>query len=327
MLRKVISIFTAAVVALSCLTSCKSSYQLKEYPAPLRIVATIFPQYDMARNILGDTPARAGLQLLIGNGVDMHSYQPTVRDIASISECDVFIYVGGESDSWVEDALTASETQPKYIVNLMDVLSDAALEEETVEGMEVHEEGEEEEGPEYDEHVWLSLRNAQVICEAIRDALKQADPDNSDLYDSNCADYCASLAELDGRYEEAVEQADLDTILVADRFPFRYLAEDYGLNYYAAFAGCSAETEASFDTITFLAGKVDELQLPCIITMEGSDGRIAATVADNTSFPQIPVLTMDSMQSVTMEDIQGGKTYLQIMEDNLEVLTQALTAR
>ena len=184
---------------------------------------------------------------------------------------------------------------------------------------------EHEEGPEYDEHVWLSLKNTQVICEAICGALSAADPANADAYAANTAAYTEQLAALDDEYADAAADAARDTVLFADRFPFRYLTDDYGLTYYAAFVGCSAETEASFETIRFLSEKVDELALPCILIIEGSDGSIAATVAENAAAEDVRILTMNSLQSVTAADLSAGVTYLSVMRDNLEVLREALS--
>ncbi|MBO4636156.1 MAG: zinc ABC transporter substrate-binding protein [Clostridiales bacterium] len=289
--------------------------------APLKIVTTIFPEYDYVRNILGDNPAGAEVSLLIDSGVDLHSFQPTVQDIAEISECDIFVYVGGESDGWVEDALEAAGTDNIIAVNLMEVLSDSIVEEELVEGMQCEEE---EEGPEYDEHVWLSLRNSVLICEAIRDAIVSKDPGNASVYENNCEAYTGELRSLDERYTEVTENGVRNVLIFADRFPFRYMFEDYGLDYYAAFVGCSAETEASFETVAFLSDKMDELGLPVIMTIENSDNRIANTVIDNLSSP-VQILSLDSMQSVTREDVDAGATYLGIMESNLEVLETALS--
>ncbi|HOG02314.1 MAG TPA: metal ABC transporter substrate-binding protein, partial [Clostridia bacterium] len=241
------------------------------------------------------------------------------------SGCDLFIYVGGESDAWVDDALKEAVNKNMIVLNLMDILGERAKAEETVEGMQAEEEeGEAGEEPEYDEHVWLSLRNASVFCDAIAGALATLDPGNAETYRANCEAYIEKLGALDAGYESAVQNAKLKTVLFADRFPFRYLADDYGLTYYAAFVGCSAETEASFETVVFLAGKADELGLPAVLVIENSDGKIAKAIASNISNPDIPILTMDSMQSVTSADAAGGKTYLGIMQGNLETLRRAL---
>ena len=277
--------------------------------------------------------------MLLDNGVDLHSYQPTAQDMIKISECDMFVYVGGESDEWVEDALKEAVNKDMVVVNLLEVLGDAVKAEEMVEGMQGedehehdhddedadhdHEHGDEEE-EEKDEHVWLSLRNASAVCEALEKSLERIDAANADTYKKTLGAYKEKLAGLDEEYKKAVGTGSTDTVLFGDRFPFRYLVDDYDLNYYAAFVGCSAETEASFETVTFLAGKVDELSLKCILTIENNNQKIAKTISDNTKDKNQTILTMDSMQSVTSKDVKDGASYLKIMEQNLEVLKEAL---
>ena len=188
-----------------------------------------------------------------------------------------------------------------------------------------HEEGEEHEHEEEkDEHVWLSLKNAEVLVNAISKSLQELDPDNKDTYATNAAAYIEKLSALDGEYQAAVDAATYKTVLFGDRFPFRYLVDDYGLSYYAAFVGCSAETEASFETVSFLAKKVDELKLPCVLTIEGAQHKISETIVQNTAEKNQKVLTMDSMQSTTSKDVANGTTYLSVMEKNLSVLKEAL---
>lgn len=295
----------------------------------LQVVATIFPEYDWVREILGEQADNVELTLLLENGVDMHSFQPTMSDILKVSTCDVFIYVGGESDAWVADALKGAGNPDRTAINLMEVLGDRAKEEEVVEGMQ-EEDGhdghdhEAQEELEYDEHVWLSLKNTQVFCDAISEAFQAADPENAKLYQENTTAYKGKLAALDREYQAAVDQSESKTLLFADRFPFRYLTDDYNLTYYAAFTGCSAETDASFETITFLAGKLDELKLPVVFVIENSDGKVAKAVAENTNTKDQKILTLNSMQSVTSDEINAGTTYLSIMKENLKTLKEAL---
>lgn len=303
----------------------------------LKVIATIFPQYDWVKNILGDNPAGLDVRLLLDNGVDLHSYQPSADDIIAISTCDLFIYVGGESDEWVEDVLEEAVNSKMKVINLMEQLGDLAKEEELKEGMQAedhdhedhdhedhdHEE-DEEEGPEYDEHVWLSLRNAKLFCTVIEAALESLDPANASAYKANLDSYAARLDLLDKEYSDVVSGSSFKTLLFGDRFPFRYLADDYGLDYYAAFIGCSAETEASFETIAFLVNKADSLGLKSVLTIEGSDQKIAKTIVANSKAKNQSILTMNSLQSVTASDVKGGISYLDIMEKNLEVLKQAL---
>lgn len=291
----------------------------------IHVVATIFPVYDWVRAVAGGDEA-VDITLLLDSGVDLHSYQPTAADIMKVATCDVFIYVGGESDGWVDGALRTADNPGRIVVNLMEALGDAVKEEETVEGMEAEDEKEDEEEAEYDEHVWLSLRNAGALTEAIAGALGEALPDKAETFAANAAAYIAQLDALDAAYAEAVEGAAYRTLLFGDRFPFRYLADDYGLSYYAAFSGCSAETEASFETIVFLAGKVDELQLPAVLTLEGADHRIAETIVAATRAKDAAVLAVDSMQGTTARDVADGAAYLGIMAANLDVIKQALAA-
>ena len=331
-MKKYISILFAAVMAVCCLSACgqnnpNTNTQAKDNnDKQVKVVTTIFPEYDWVKEIAGDEVSKMDLTILLDNGVDLHSYQPTADDIMKISDCDLFIYVGGESDAWVEDALKEAVNKDMKVINLLDVLGSSVKEEEVVEGMEAEEEEEDgaEEEPEYDEHVWLSLRNAKVLCRAIADNLAEIDTENADTYQENEKAYADKLDELDKKYQETVDSASQKTLLFGDRFPFRYMVDDYGLSYYAAFVGCSAETEASFETITFLAGKTDELGLKNIMTIEKSDQKIAKTIIENTKEKNQGILTLDSMQSTTSDDVKKGATYFSIMESNLSVLQEAL---
>lgn len=297
----------------------------------LHIVAAVFPLYDWTREIIGDDAQNTELTLLVDNGTDLHSYQPSASDLINISTCDVFLYVGGVSDSWIEDALKNITNPDMQVVNLMEVLGSSAVEEEIVAGMQhSHEEHDAEEhehdheNSAYDEHVWLSLNNAVLFVNHISKVLETADADHAEVYRNNASAYTGRLKVLEEAYRSTVEQATADTLLFCDRFPFRYLTEDYGLKYYAAFPGCSAETEASFATIAFLAEKLEELQLPAVITIEGSDNKIAETVIQNTATKNQRIVSLDSLQSVSRKDIENGITYLSVMEENLSVLKQVL---
>lgn len=324
---KKIRTVAAALLLAAVLSACGSPGAAGEPEGEtLQIVATIFPEYDWVLEILGDNPAGAEVTLLLDSGVDLHSYQPTAGDILKLSACDLFVYVGGESDAWAQDALQEASNPDMTVLNLLEILGEGAKEEELVEGMEAEADGDEEDGEdaEYDEHVWLSLKNASVFCAAITDALSALDSENASVYQSNLAAYREQLEALDGEYQDAVGQAASDTLLFADRFPFRYLVEDYGLRYYAAFSGCSAETEASFETVAFLAQKLDELSLTYVLTLEGSDQKIAETVVQNTQTKDQRILAMDSMQSATLADAESGVSYLSVMRSNLQVLREAL---
>ena len=505
-MKKMIPLFLVLTMVVGLLAGCgkKNAAETGESDSnKLSVVTTIFPEYDWVKEILGDKAGSTDLTMLLDNGVDLHSYQPTADDIVKISDCDLFIYVGGESDGWVEDALKESTNKDMKVIDLLEVLGDSVKTEETVEGMQetehahdhskevstfedhevqdrslsdwegswqsaypfaldgtlddafaaMAEEGEmtadeyktyyqngyktditnidiegdhiaftyedgkkvgsdykyigyyiqnwstgtkaamyrfeavdrtsgapiyiefndhmiESAAPEHfhirmsnesfdaivdpekswptffpadmtgedlcehmeghdheeeaDEHIWLSLKNAKTLVGAISDALQELDPDNKDTYAANAAAYIEKLSTLDGAYQSAVDGAAHKTVLFGDRFPFRYLVDDYGLGYYAAFVGCSAETEASFETISFLAKKVDELKLPCVLTIEGAQHKIAETIVQNTTSKNQKVLTMDSMQSTTSKDVKNGTTYLSVMEKNLSVLKEAL---
>ncbi|MDR1668344.1 MAG: metal ABC transporter substrate-binding protein [Oscillospiraceae bacterium] len=327
----------------------------------LSVVCTIFPQYDWVRQILGGRADTMELTLLTDRGVDLHSYQPTVADMGKISECELFINVGGESDAWVPDALAEAENPGMVAINLLEAVGNAAKAEELVEGMEddehAHEEGEpheeegehteehedeehedeehegeEHEGEEHshegevvlDEHVWLSLRNAEALCAVIANALSELDEDNAAIYAENLEAYNLKLRAADENYRAAADTAAVKTLLFGDRFPFRYLVDDYNIEYFAAFPGCSAETEASFETIAFLTDKTDELNLKCLMVTESSDKSIAETIIRNSAAQNQQILVLDAMQSVTAADIDGGATYLSIMESNLNILKEAL---
>ena len=505
-MKKMIPLFLVLTMAVGLLAGCgkKNAAETGESDSnKLSVVTTIFPEYDWVKEILGDKTGSTDLTMLLSSGVDLHSYQPTADDIVKISDCDLFIYVGGESDGWVESVLKNADNKNVKVINLLNVLGDSVKTEESVEGMQeaehahdhskevsafedhevqdrslsdwagswqsaypfaldgtlddafaaMAEEGEmtadeyktyyqkgyktditnigiagdhiaftyedgkkvgsdykyigyyiqnwstgtkaamyrfeavdrtsgapvyiefndhmiESAAPEHfhirmsnesfdaivdpekswptffpadmtgedlcehmeghgheeeaDEHVWLSLKNAKTLVDAISNALQELDPDNKDAYAANTSAYIEKLSALDGAYQSAVDGAARKTVLFGDRFPFRYLVDDYGLRYYAAFAGCSAESEASFETVSFLAKKVDELGLPCVLTIEGKNHKLAETIVQSTTKKNQKVLTMDSMQSMTSEDAANGATYLSVMEQNLSVLKEAL---
>lgn len=335
----------------------------------ISIVCTTFPQYDWLSQIIGDNSDKFRLTLLINGGVDLHSYQPSAKDMTKISSADVFVYVGGESDAWVLDAVRETKNNDMIKVNMMELISDRTKEEEVIEGMQesrfqfrhththshsAHDNADDhsddhtadghsddhsednhaddhssEEGHshtdediEYDEHIWLSLKNAVVLTQYLTDIVKDLDKDNAQLYQDNADAYINQLDRLDNDYENVCENSRLKTVIFGDRFPFRYLIDDYGIDYYAAFAGCSAETEASFKTVTFLSGKIDEIGTGSILVIDGSDKRIANTIKGNTSQKNQQILTMDSMQSAGTDD--ADYTYLNVMSNNLVVLKQAL---
>lgn len=322
-MKRAFSLFVAVIFLLACV-SCRSKNQAENISENSKklIVCTIFPQYDWCREILGSKSDNFNLVLLLDKGTDLHSFQPTFADIAKVSSSDLFVYIGGESDTWVSDALKEAKNKNLAALNLMETLGNDVKEEELVEGMQG--ESEEDDETEYDEHIWLSLKNAKKLTSALCAEIQKLDPKDANFYAENAKNYIEKLDSLDKDYEKTVSQAAEKTILFADRFPFRYLADDYGLKYYAAFAGCSAETEASFETIIFLAKKIDELSLGAVFTIENSSKKIAQTIIQNTKSKNAKILELDSLQSITGKDIKNGKTYLSTMEENLKVLKEAL---
>ena len=336
-MKRIIALLLVLLTCCAILAGCATKTENDK----IKIVTTIFPEYDWVREIVGDKTDKVEITMLLDSGADLHSYQPSADDIVKVASCDLFIYVGGESDGWVEDVLKTAKNQDMIVLDLMEALGDKVKEEEVKEGMDAdhdhdhdhdHEEDEdhdhdhdhEEEGPEYDEHIWLSLKNAAFLCQTIADKIKTLDPDNAAAYEANAAAYVAKLNALDRKFADAVNAATCKTLLFGDRFPFRYLVDDYGLDYFAAFVGCSAESEASFETIAFLANKVDELGLKAILQIESSDGKIADTVRKQTQSKDQTILTLNSLQSVKAVDVKNGVSYLTEMEKNLNVLKDAL---
>ena len=284
----------------------------------LSIVATTFPEYDWVKNIVGNDSLFE--ITLLEKGVDLHSFEPTPENILQISKADLFIYVGGESDEWVEKALENPQNPNRKVVNMMQVLGEKVKAEKIVEGME--EEHHHEEGEEMDEHVWLSLQNASILVRHIADSLVALSPEKKEMIVANANAYREKLEALDAEFAKVIVPGK--TILFGDRFPFRYLVDDYKISYYAAFVGCSAETEASFKTIAFLAKKVDELNLKTIFVLESRTHKIAETIRDNTKSKDQQILPLHSIQSISDLDLQNGVNYYRLMRQNLEVLKRAL---
>ncbi len=318
-MKRLTALFLCILIFIGVLSGCTNA---DNNDKKLNIVTTIFPIYDWVKN-LTEGNDNADITMLLDNGVDLHSFQPSAEDIVKISSCDMFIYVGGESDKWVDDALKEKVNKDMVVIDLLDVLGSSAKEEEVVEGMEADDEEDEDE-PEVDEHVWLSVKNAETICKNIAEKLGKLDADNKPLYQKNEKAYGEKLKALDKNYQSAVKSSKNKTLVFGDRFPFRYLVDDYGLKYYAAFVGCSAETEASFKTIAFLAGKVDEYKLGSICKIETSDGKIADTIRNTTNSKNQKIITFDSMQSKTEKDVKNNVTYLSVMEKNVKTLKDAL---
>lgn len=308
------------------LFSCKA--KTMDTTGKIQIVSSIFPEYDWVMNITGSDNDKIIPRLIVKNGVDIHSFQPSANDMVNIANADILIYVGGESDKWITDALKNSQNKNQIVLNLMDIMQDNLKEEEIVEGMQGEEEESEEEAEEeieYDEHIWFSIDNVKIAVKEITNAICTLDPENQEMYNSKMETYLSKLNLLDSKYKNAISKASKNTIIVCDRYPFRYLSDAYGLKYYAAFAGCSAETEASFETVTFLANKIDELNTNKVLIIESSNDKLAKTIIRSTKNHKLAdILVLDSMQSTTLNNIMNGKTYISAMEENLEVLKKVL---
>ncbi len=319
-MKKLLALLLSVLLITACFAACGKKADAPDTPADdsgkLNVVCSIFPQYDFIKAIAGDA---VNLTLLLDSKTDLHSYTPTADDIMTISKADLFINIGGESDDWAEDVLSSAANNKLKVVSLLNLVD--AVEEETLPGMQEEEEEHEEEGPEYDEHVWTSLKNVIKIIPALTDVLCELDSGNTALYQANSSAYLAQLQALETKYSDTIGKAARKTLLFADRFPFRYLADDYGLTCYAAFSGCSAETEASFETMTFLVDTVKQQNLPFVLMIDGSDGSVAETVSRQSG---ADIRVLNSCQSVSPDDIADGASYLTIMEDNLSVLSEVL---
>lgn len=320
-------LLTLSVLSAFLFTGCSAGQianAQKQEDNQIDIVCTLFPEYDWTKEILGSQTENINLTYLLESGLELHTYQPSAKDMVTISNCDIFIYTGGESESWVDDALKTVSNPNMKVIRLMDVLGDSAKEEEVKEGMETEEEEEESDEPEYDEHIWLSVRNAEILCSAICDTLCEAVPEQKEAYQANLNSYLEKLDTLDKDFQAMADSASVKTLVFGDRFPFRYFTDDYQLDYYAAFVGCSAETKASFETVAFLSGKIDELQLSTVFVIENADTSIAESIISNTKNKNQKIVTLHSMQSVNAEAIANGASYLNIMQENLNTLKEAL---
>ena len=311
LLLPLILILAAALVLM---TGCGTSDN-GEDDGRIKIVTTIFPPYDFARSIAGD---EADVTMLLTPGAEVHTYEPTPQDIMKIQDCDLFILVGGASDSWVDEILESVDTENMEIIRLMDCVE--PLEEAHTEGMEHHHH---EEGgtPHYDEHVWTSPENAMLICDKITEALERIAPEKADVFEANNRAEQEALVLLDTEFRDLIDNAPRNTVVFADRFPLRYFVEAYGLNYYAAYPGCAAEAEPSAATVSFLIEKVKEEEIPAVFYIEFSNERMADTICEETGCQKLPFHTC---HNVTREEFDSGETYLSLMSGNLEALRAAL---
>ncbi|MDR2073636.1 MAG: metal ABC transporter substrate-binding protein [Spirochaetaceae bacterium] len=302
------------LAVLLCTGACTKQRNVQNSEGKINVTAVNFPAYDFARTIAGD---RVNLVMLLPPAAESHSYEPTPSDILTIQNSDIFIYTGGESDDWVEQILESMDTASMDIITLMGCVE--TVEEEVVEGME--EEEEEEEGPAYDEHVWTSPGNVKLIAEVIAEELCKKDEANAAAYRQNAAEYLVRLDELDAAFKAVVEGAKRKTIVLADRFPFRYFADAYGLSYFAAFPGCSTETEPSAATVAFLINKIRAENIPVVFHIELSNEKMADTISEATGAKK---LLLHAAHNVSRDDFERGFTYLQLQQGNVDRLKEAL---
>lgn len=319
-------IVVAMVFATVCLTGCNTKKEDK-----ITIVATSFPGYDFARAVTKNI-ANIEVKMLLKPGSEMHDYEPTPQDIKTIKNSDMFIYVGGDSDEWIEDVIEDINVDETKIIKLMDLVD--VVEEELVEGMEEHDHDHEEhedhdheehdhedEEVEYDEHVWTSPVNAIKIAKSLKDEIIKLDESNKESYENNTQEYVSKLENINKQIKDVVKNAKRTEVVFGDRFPLRYFVDTYNLSYYAAFPGCSEQTEASAKTISFLIEKVKEDKIPVVFHIELSNGKIANTIAKETG---AKVLEFNSAHNITQSDFDAGVTYVDIMEKNISVLKEAL---
>ena len=325
-MKKFLSVIIMSVMLVATLCACgnsknsasKTQSGSDDSNGKISVVTTIFPPYDFARQVGGDN---IDLTMLLKPGTESHNYDPTPQDIIKIQNCDLFIYVGGESDEWVKDILESDNSKPKKIISLMDCVD--TVQEEIVEGMEQDkDEDDDSHKIEYDEHVWTSPKNATIISKKISSALIELDKDNEKTYEKNTMEYCQKLSLLDSKFQNIVDNAKRKTIIFGDRFPMRYFAEEYGLKYYAAFPGCSSETEPSAATVSFLIDKVKAEKIPVVFSIEFSNGKVADTICEDTGAKK---LTFNSCHNVTQEQFDSGITYIDLMNQNAENIKEALS--
>ncbi len=313
-MKRILSLIVLLAVTL---TFCGCNGQKTE-DERLNIVCASFAEYDWVKNLVADTDTQ--VSVIADRGTDMHSYQPTVSDVLSLSKADVVVYNGGSSDQWMDKAIKSSDFAGKK-VKLMDVLKDGLI---LLTDDHHHHEGEDHPHSEYDEHVWLSVKNAVKVCEHLHNLLVIVDKENQQQYDQNYESYVAKLVELDESYRTVTESAKIKSVVFADRFPFVYLMNDYGIKWQAAFPGCSTETDADFEQIISLSKWIDDNHIKTLLIIEGSDRSLAKTVIYNTKHQNQQILSLDSMQSVSAKDISDGKSYLAVMQSNLKTLKTAL---
>ena len=317
-MRKRLFALLLALTLAAGLCGCANRQKVED--GRLQVVCSVFPYYDFARQIGDDVD----VTLLVAAGKETHSFEPTPLDVITLSQADVFLYNGGESEAWVDDILSAAGENIAVTLPLMPQVS--ALAEEWAEGMEgAHDEHDHEthdsDDIEYDEHVWTSPVLAKALCRAICDALCQADPAHQEDYQARLTDYLAQLDQLDAAFREVVEAGHRRLLVFGDRFPLLYFCKEYGLDYRAAFHGCASDTEPSLATLKYLIDKVKDEEIPVVYTIELSSRKVANAIAEATG---AKVLTFHSCQTVSRAEFDGGATYLSLMEQNVEALREGL---
>lgn len=314
-MKKLLAVLMSIIIASILLCACSGRVKDSEDKGKIKIVTTIFPPYDFAREVAGD---KASLTMLLPFGGESHSYDPTAQDIIEIREADLFIYVGGESDQWVTEMLASSSKKPRKVLSMMDCVD--KLQEEIVEGMQA-EEGDKGDEVEYDEHVWTSPKNAVIITEKIKEMLAELDGDNAEYYERNASAYEEKLRELDKKFTDITSDASRKTMIFGDRFPFKYFVDAYHLKYYAAFPGCSSETQPSAATVAFLIDKVSSEKIPAVFVIEFSNEKIADSICESTGAKK---LTFHSCHNITKKQFDEGISYLKLMHQNADNLKEAL---
>lgn len=316
-LKKLLAVFMASALLLSlCACSSESGY-FESDSTKLKIISTVFPPYDLAKHIAGDN---AEMKILLPPGSEAHTYEPTAKEIIAIQNCDIFLYIGGENEQWADKLINSNDTSKVKIVKLIDCVPTLSEDDED-EHEDEHNHHEHEHDHETDEHIWTSPENARLMLSAVYDAICAVDPENSQTYTENKDAYDKQLADLDNEYKTAVDNAKNKTIVLADKFPFRYLAHEYGLDCYAAFSSCSDESEPSVSTMIKLTKKIKENNIPVVYYLEFSSTKIADTLCDETGAKK---LMLHSCHNVSKEDLENDISYVDLMKQNLENLKVAL---
>lgn len=313
--RKLLAVITAAATVFSlCACSSESGYSSSD-SGKLKIISTVFPPYDLAKQIAGDN---AEISILLPPGSEIHNYEPSAKDMIAIRNCDIFLYIGGENEQWAEKLINSNDTKNVTAVKLIDYVPVLSEDEDEHDHDHDHEHEHEHET---DEHIWTSPKNAQLMLSAVYDAICKVDPSDKQTYTKNKDAYAKQLSDLDNAYRSAVDNAKNKTIVLADKFPFRYLAHEYGLEFSAAFAACSDESEPGVSTMIKLTKTIKENNIPGVYYLEFSSTKIADTLCDETGATK---LMLHSCHNVSKQDIENNVSYVDLMKQNLENLKLTL---